>query len=291
MNMLTKQFRKLCLVVMGVVILGLMGGLTVKAATLPEVSPEVFVYDGAEKLSQGTKDFVIKLNQAFEQTEDKPQIALAIVSSLEELTVEEYANQLFNHWGVGQADQNNGVLVLIAPEEGKIRIEVGYGLEWTLTDSFTKWVINQYSPLLTEGQFDQASQEMVTALAVNVNEAYDYENQQIFGTEDVSPDDYVQPVTSYQDQTDYAFLGGRLKSYKEPSDPEDVYLIFVIIFAIVSLILGIAKGGDNDDSSGGWGGGSSSSWGSSSSSSSSSRSSGSSFGGGRSGGGGSSGSF
>jgi uncharacterized membrane protein YgcG len=57
------------------------------------------------------------------------EIALVTVPSLDGATVEQYANTLFKEWGIGKKGLDNGVLVLVAPAERKVRIEVGYGLE------------------------------------------------------------------------------------------------------------------------------------------------------------------
>jgi uncharacterized protein len=57
------------------------------------------------------------------------------------MTVEEYANRLFAEWGIGQARQDNGVLLLVAPGERTVRIEVGYGLEPILPDGLTGEII------------------------------------------------------------------------------------------------------------------------------------------------------
>ena len=59
---------------------------------------------------------------------------MATVTSLDGMAVEDYATRLFEAWGVGQADKDNGVLVLVAPTEREMRIEVGYGLEGVLPD-------------------------------------------------------------------------------------------------------------------------------------------------------------
>jgi uncharacterized protein len=63
------------------------------------------------------------------------QLTVVTVGSLGGKTVESYAHELFNQWGIGRRDVNNGVLFLIAPNERRMRIEVGYGLEPLLTDS------------------------------------------------------------------------------------------------------------------------------------------------------------
>ncbi|MBX7166160.1 MAG: TPM domain-containing protein [Pirellulales bacterium] len=62
------------------------------------------------------------------------QVAIVTVPSLDGVTVEEYATELFKEWGIGKRDVNNGILLLVAPNERRIRIEVGYGLEPLLTD-------------------------------------------------------------------------------------------------------------------------------------------------------------
>ncbi len=69
------------------------------------------------------------------------QLVVATVSSLQDSDIETYANQLFRTWQLGQAKQNNGVLLLVAPNEHKVRIEVGYGLEGTLTDALASTII------------------------------------------------------------------------------------------------------------------------------------------------------
>ncbi len=63
------------------------------------------------------------------------QIVLVILSSLRGQEIEEYANELFRYWKLGDANRNNGVLIAIAPNEQQARIEVGYGLEGALTDA------------------------------------------------------------------------------------------------------------------------------------------------------------
>jgi uncharacterized protein len=75
--------------------------------------------------------------------EDKSsiQLVVATVRSLEGGDVESYANQLFRFWKLGEAKRNNGVLFLVAPNERKVRIEVGYGLEGTLTDALSSVII------------------------------------------------------------------------------------------------------------------------------------------------------
>jgi len=70
------------------------------------------------------------------------QLVVATVKSLQGSDIESYANELFRSWKLGQAQKNNGVLLLVAPNEHKVRIEVGYGLEGTLTDALSSVIIS-----------------------------------------------------------------------------------------------------------------------------------------------------
>ena len=69
------------------------------------------------------------------------QLVVATIKSLQGGDIETFANQLFRTWKLGEAKKNNGVLLLVAPAEHKVRIEVGYGLEGTLTDALAQVII------------------------------------------------------------------------------------------------------------------------------------------------------
>jgi uncharacterized protein len=83
------------------------------------------------------------LEAKLKDLEDKSgiQLVVATVPSLDDQDVESYANGLFRAWKLGEKQKNNGVLLLVAPREHKVRIEVGYGLEGTLTDAISKLII------------------------------------------------------------------------------------------------------------------------------------------------------
>lgn len=75
------------------------------------------------------------------ETKTSDQVVVATVPSLQDRNVEDYANRLFRSWKLGQAKTNNGALLLVAPNERKVRIEVGYDLEGALTDALSKVII------------------------------------------------------------------------------------------------------------------------------------------------------
>jgi uncharacterized protein len=70
------------------------------------------------------------------------EIGVAVIDNLGGLTIEDYAFQLFNQWGIGKEDKDNGVLLLVSMDERQLRIEVGYGLEPIITDIEAKSIID-----------------------------------------------------------------------------------------------------------------------------------------------------
>ena len=98
------------------------------------------VVDQADVIPPSTKSAI---ETKLRDLEDKSgiQLVVASVNSLDGLDVETYANGLFRAWKLGEAKKNNGVLFLVAPNERKMRIEVGYGLEGTLTDALSKIIL------------------------------------------------------------------------------------------------------------------------------------------------------
>jgi uncharacterized protein len=99
------------------------------------------VVDQANILDQATRSSLDALLANLEaKTTD--QVVVATVTSLDGDSIEVYASRLFNRWGLGRNDKNNGVLLLVAPTERKVRIEVGRGLESRLTDAAAKRIID-----------------------------------------------------------------------------------------------------------------------------------------------------
>ena len=82
------------------------------------------------------------------------QLVIVTLKSLQGTAIEEYGYQLGRYWHIGQKDKNNGVLLIVAKSEQKVRIDVGYGLEGTLTDALTRFIIeNSILPRFKTGDF------------------------------------------------------------------------------------------------------------------------------------------
>src|ERR1700682_1844398 len=75
------------------------------------------------------------------ETKSGRQIVVATLSSLQGYEIEDYGYRLGRKWGIGQKGSNNGTLLIVAPNERRVRIEVGYGLEGTLTDAVSRLII------------------------------------------------------------------------------------------------------------------------------------------------------
>lgn len=139
-----------------------LAALAALAADVPFLSGRVV--DNAEILSGETKKALAAQLKAHE-AETTNQIAVLTVPSLEGESIESYAEQVFNAWKLGQKGKDNGVLVLVAPNERRMRIEVGYGLEGALTDvAASRIVRNVMTPRFKEGNFDAGVAEGVQAV-------------------------------------------------------------------------------------------------------------------------------
>lgn len=93
-----------------------------------------------------------KLKAFEDRTSD--QVVVATVPNLQGTTIEDYANRLFRDWKIGRAKTDNGALLVVAPAERKVRIEVGYGLEGALTDALARVIIaSAVTPRFKAGDF------------------------------------------------------------------------------------------------------------------------------------------
>jgi len=129
--------------------------LKVEAQDLNIPDPLGYVNDFANILS---KNAVNQLETQLSQFEKRTshEIAVVTIESLQETTIEDFAEQLFQKWGIGKKNYDNGILLLIAPNERKLRIEVGYGLEGIMPDLKAKKIINNIIvPEFKNDNYDQ----------------------------------------------------------------------------------------------------------------------------------------
>jgi uncharacterized protein len=132
------------------------------ALTFPPLTGRVV--DNAGILSPAAR---ARIESKERELEDKSgiQLVVATVSSLHGADIETFGYQLGRFWKLGEAKKNNGVLFLVAPNERKVRIDVGYGLEGTLTDALSKIIISTtVAPQFKKGDFDAGVERGVDAI-------------------------------------------------------------------------------------------------------------------------------
>lgn len=128
------------------------------------------VVDNAEILSPGTRQ---RLTEVLRQHEQKTgnQIAVLTVPTIHGESIEEYAVKVFEQWKLGQKGKDNGVLVVIVPEDRRMRIEVGYGLEGVVTDAYASRIIRDImTPRFRERDFNGGTMSGVSALVAQLED-------------------------------------------------------------------------------------------------------------------------
>ena len=111
------------------------------------------VVDNASLLTPGERAALTNALAGLE-ARNGDQLVVVTLPTLQGRPIEEYGYQLGRAWGIGQKGKDSGALLIVAPSERKVRIEVGYGLEGTLTDAATRLVIeNDILPAFKTGDF------------------------------------------------------------------------------------------------------------------------------------------
>ena len=127
--------------------------LNVSAIVKP--TKDFYVNDYANILSNETEEYIISKSSKLASI-DGTQIVVVTVKNLEGNSLESYATKLFREFGIGDKNKNNGLLLLLALEERKFRVEVGYGLEGILPDGKTGRFQDEYIiPYLKENKWDE----------------------------------------------------------------------------------------------------------------------------------------
>jgi len=232
------------------------------AEPISQLKPTGYVNDFAHALDSKT---VAQLDDLCQQIDQKAhaQMAVVTVNSLDGIAIEDYAVELFHQWGIGEKATNRGVLILLAVQDHRYRIEVGYGLEPILPDGKVGSFGREAVPSLKQNDFNGAVLIMTSRVAEVIAQDAGI---QLTGERAPEPEAQPQPESGIS-------TGGI------------VLLVIVVLLVLFSplrrllfwwLLLG-GGGGGSRGGYGGWGGGGGGGFGG--------------FGGGSSGGGGASGSW
>lgn len=156
------------------------------------VSPtnEFYINDYANILSGETEEYILQRSLALHAA-DGTQIVVVTVPNLEGMSLEKYAYDLFNSFGIGDKEKNNGLLLLLALEERKFRVEVGDGLGGILPDGKTgRFQDNYIIPYLKENKWDEG-----------IRNGYDAFYAEIVEQNNLDVD-YTKPIDSYSTDSD-----------------------------------------------------------------------------------------
>ena len=148
-------------------------GFAVPALADPAIPPLTGrVVDLAHVLDQRTVDALTR-QLADHEAETSNQVVVVILSSLKDDTIEQWGRALLNGWGIGQRDKNNGVVLVVAPLERRLRIEVGYGLEDKLSDRAAADIIqNEIIPRFKGGDTKGGITAGVNAILATIAGTY-----------------------------------------------------------------------------------------------------------------------
>lgn len=236
------------------------------------------VIDDAGVLNASTRSELTDMLTAHERATGE-QVVVVTLDSLQGYTIEDYGYQLGRHWGIGQKGKNTGVLLIVAPKEHKVRIEVGYGLEGELTDATSRTIIERdILPSFKRGDFNAGVLAGATSML------------RVLGG---NPPEIGEPATSFGEG--HTATAGPVK-VEPPNALEWTFILLVLLVPLIgtALLVGaFISSGQNFQwgSSHGWDSDGRSSGGSSSGGGSSGGGGGFSGGGGSFGGGGASGSW
>lgn len=196
---------------------------------LPSSKPAGYVDDYAGVLSPAARNLLTALCAEVDQ-KAKAQIAIVTVKSLDGRSIEDYAVDLFKKWGIGPKQSDSGILILLAVQDRRNRIEVGYGLEPILPDGKVTSFQREALPYLRDGNYDAAMLLMTRRVA------------------DVIAQDRgisLSAATSIP-------AARTPRREQQGSGPSPIFILIVVIFLISLVVNVIRRGGGR----GGRGGGS-----------------------------------
>jgi len=211
----------------------LLGGLAALALVSP--SEDIYVTDDARVLTEATRQDIISANLDLEELGNGAQLVIVTVEYLGGMYADEYAMRLFNDWGVGNADADNGMLLLLATREGKGWLTVGTGLSGIFTDRVAEDMLNTYLwPEFDAGNFDAAVRSICEALFSWYVDYYGIDTGGSVGVP-APPSPLPQPPVGggyYQPETTYSSSGSGIVA---------TFWVFVLIIVIIMVFSAIGS--------------------------------------------------
>lgn len=238
----------------------LMVFLFLSAFTAPE-KPEYGIYDPDHYLTDETISQIRELNNVNSQKAEKFQMGVYVVKSLDGETIETVANETARAWKIGYSGDNHGVLIVVAVQDRKSRIETSNNVASKITDYQTHRFLTTARPYFQKGDYSNG----VLSIANNLNYLF-YSGSNTPSSSSKSSYDYATNSSRLRGIEKYTSESQSSKRHRKSSSSDGVIGFGILIYFIV-MIIGFISGGRGgsrgDDSGGGWWGGDSSDSGSS----------------------------
>ena len=119
---------------------------------IPKPTSEFFINDFADVIDSETEQYIFEKGKEYNNG-GGPQVVVLTMPSINGDSVEDFSIETAREWGIGDKDEDNGVLILLVMDSRDIRVEVGYGLEGVLNDGKCGRFIRNASPLLSDGDY------------------------------------------------------------------------------------------------------------------------------------------
>lgn len=225
-------------------------------AAVPDRPQNQYVLDSADVLSDATEQEIVSENQKlFRDT--GAEIVVAAVDFLGGEDIEDYVYDMFNSWGVGSQERNNGLLLVLAIAEDNYYVQPGYGIEDYFTGSKLQDLLDQYlEPDFAAGDYDAGVKKFFSAALSEMESYYrDYEDE-------YTQDKNFNQGGSYYNYSQYGGYGQSGSGFSLGSVLGGfvsiivrVVVLIVVVLVIVALIRAISGGGGRGPRGGGGGGG------------------------------------
>lgn len=237
----------------------LMVFLFLSAFTAPE-KPEYGIYDPDHYLTDETISQIRELNNVNSKKSEKFQMGVYVVKSLNGETIETVANETARAWKIGYSGDNHGVLIVVAVEDRKSRIETSNNVASKITDYQTNRFLKTARPYFKNGDYNKG----VLSIVNNLNYMF-YSGSSTTSSSSRSSYDYTTNSSRLRELERYAGESSSSRRHRKSSSSDGVIVFGVLIYFIVMIIgfLFGGRGSRGDDSGGGWWGGDSSDSGSS----------------------------
>lgn len=235
--------RLLTLILAAVCVFTLSGGVMAADGEIMQPSSDFYVTDMAGTLSQNTKDLIDNASGPLEQECDGAQICVVTINYLPDgYDSEQYAWLLFNNWGVGSAEANNGMLLLHVVMEDRGWLAIGAGLTNQLSTDDVNSLLDEYFwPLSDAGQYDEAVANLFPHLIDVYEGIYNVDLYGGTSSGSIGSNEYTQPQPDYgHNYYDDEYYEPNYRTY---SGTKSLVTLIVVILVVAVMFGGFGGAG------------------------------------------------